>query len=215
MRFVGEPIWPERTAAETAEATQHEALINLAFAESTASILCPYDLHQLPPAVIADSGRTHPELIEHGTGYASAQFTDPLVVCGAAAWPLPTAPADAEVLQFGADQLGVVRRHVRDQASPYLRAEGVEDLVLAANEVVTNTLVHGAGSGQLRIWREPQSLVCEVSERGRILDPLAGRHPAPSDARGGRGLLLTHQLCDLVETRTDEHGTTTRLHVAH
>jgi hypothetical protein len=31
-RFVGEPIWPGRTAAEMREGTRHEALINLAFA---------------------------------------------------------------------------------------------------------------------------------------------------------------------------------------
>ncbi len=32
VRFVGEPIWPGRSAAEICEATRHEALLNLAFA---------------------------------------------------------------------------------------------------------------------------------------------------------------------------------------
>ena len=37
-RFVGEPIWPGRSGAETIEATRHEALINLAFADADVTI---------------------------------------------------------------------------------------------------------------------------------------------------------------------------------
>src|SRR5215467_14619546 len=41
VRFVGEPVWPGRSPAELCEAARHEALINLVFADTAASILCP------------------------------------------------------------------------------------------------------------------------------------------------------------------------------
>jgi anti-sigma regulatory factor (Ser/Thr protein kinase) len=53
-------------------------------------------------------------------------------------------------------------------------------------------------------------VVCEVGDRGRIADPLAGRLPAPRDQRGGRGLLLVNLVADLVRVHTGETGTTIR-----
>ena len=48
---------------------------------------------------------------------------------------------------------------------------------------------------------------------GQIADPLA-RHRAPSDELlGGNGLWLVNQVCDLVQARTGQAGTTTRLHL--
>ena len=38
VRYVGEPAWETRTAAELCETTRHEALVNLAFAGTSASI---------------------------------------------------------------------------------------------------------------------------------------------------------------------------------
>ena len=46
-----------------------------------------------------------------------------------------------------------------------------------------------------------------------IIDPQAGqRRPGP-DATGGHGLWLVYQVCDLVEVRSDETGTTIRMHM--
>lgn len=213
-RFVGEPIWVGRSAAETAEATRHEALINLAFAEATAQVLCPYDVVGLEPSVLDDAHRTHPYLIEGDSARCSTRFTDPVTFCAAAAWLLPPPPPDAVVRAFGAGDLVSTRRFVRRQAEAAgLPDDRADDVELAANELVTNTLVHGAGSGQLRLWREGRSLVFEVTERGRILDPLAGRHVPSDTTPGGRGLLVTHHVCDLVELRSDGNGTTIRVRI--
>ena len=76
VRFVGEPIWAARTAAEVCEATRHEALINLAFARTAASILCPYDRTRLAPGVIADAERTHPVLIQNGLALPSRAYPE-------------------------------------------------------------------------------------------------------------------------------------------
>lgn len=55
VHFVGEPIWPGRSAAENCEATRHEAMLNTAFADAAVDILCPYDVSRLDPVVIADA----------------------------------------------------------------------------------------------------------------------------------------------------------------
>src|ERR1700732_1022240 len=60
VRFIAEPAWPGRSAGELAEATRHEALVNLAFAGTAASILCLYDADGLGGSVIGGARRTHP-----------------------------------------------------------------------------------------------------------------------------------------------------------
>ena len=80
--------------------------------------------------------------------------------------------------------------------------------------MAANTLRHTRSSGTLTIWRDKDEVVCEVHDEGTITDPLAGqRRPAP-DASGGHGLWLVHQVCDQVELRSDETGTTIRMHMA-
>ena len=86
--------------------------------------------------------------------------------------------------------------------------------MLAVSEVAANTLRHTASSGTLTIWREAGEVVCEIQDEGMITDPLAGqRRPGP-DATGGHGLWLVYQVCDLVELRSDEAGTTIRMRMA-
>jgi anti-sigma regulatory factor (Ser/Thr protein kinase) len=76
------------------------------------------------------------------------------------------------------------------------------DLVLAVNELLTNSVRHGGGSGVLRIWQDDHTLVCEVRDRGRITDPLADRRRPDPGRTGGRGLWVANQLCDLVQLRS-------------
>ena len=87
-----------------------------------------------------------------------------------------------------------------------------EGLVLAVNEVATNSVVHGGGGGILRIWTEGDVLVCEVRDRGVIDDPLVGRERPLVNAAGGCGLWLANQLCDLVQVRSFAGGSVVRLH---
>jgi anti-sigma regulatory factor (Ser/Thr protein kinase) len=215
--FVGEPIWPGRNAAEIRECTRHEALLNLAFRDTPVSILCPYDANGLDAATLSDACRTHPVLLDGLERRDSADYTEPLTIYAAVESPLPAAPIDAMAMEFGPESLPPVRRFVRER----LRAAAVtgdraDDLLLAVNEVVTNSLIYGGGFGTLRTWTEggPGTIICEVSDQGRIADPLVGRHSPRPGAEGGRGLWLVHQFCDLVEVRSDESGTTIRMHAA-
>jgi len=128
--------------------------------------------------------------------------------------PLPPPGDDATCHTYRTD-LAKVRALVLQQARVAGLGEGrANDLVLAVSEVAANTLRHTRSAGTLTIWREAGELVCEVQDEGTIADPLAGqRRPGP-DATGGHGLWLVNQVCDLVELRSDETGTTIRMHMA-
>jgi anti-sigma regulatory factor (Ser/Thr protein kinase) len=94
-----------------------------------------------------------------------------------------------------------------------LDENSTDDLVLCVDEMVSNSLLHGGGSGVLRMWREPTEVLCEISDAGSITDPLVGRENPAVDRLGGRGLWLANQLCDLVQVRSGGSGTVVRLHV--
>ncbi|GIN05155.1 sensor histidine kinase [Planomonospora venezuelensis] len=215
VRIIGEPIWPGRSAAEYPACLQHEALINAAFAGRDVTILCPYDLDGLDPAVIKDAERTHPVLMDgSGTrpspGYALESV---LRECNV---PLP-APPGAAAMSYGDgfcdDPLGRARAFAVEHAARIgLAGERLEDLRLVASELAANSLDHGGGSGSLRIWSEDGQVVMSVSDAGHITDRLAGRHPADPRQLGSRGLLVTHLLGDLVRVHTGPQGTTIRVH---
>jgi anti-sigma regulatory factor (Ser/Thr protein kinase) len=208
VRYVGEPIWPGRSAAEICEAVRHEALLNLAFAQAPMTILCPYDASGLPGSVLADARRTHQE--PAASGATRQTWRDNLPPrCDQ---PLSPPPAEAEVLCYDTD-LALVRRLVTGRAQRAgLDAERTVDLVLAVNEIAANTISHTTGGGVLHIWDTPEEVVCQVHDQGEITDPLAGRIRHGPDDRG-HGLWLVNQVCDLVELRTGPAGTTVRMHL--
>ena len=87
-----------------------------------------------------------------------------------------------------------------------------DDLALVVHELASNSIRHGGGAGTLRIWREPDDLVVEVSDAGQLGDALAGRRRGEDTDEDGRGLWLAHQLADLVQIRRSPAGMTVRVH---
>ncbi|MEW5356915.1 anti-sigma factor RsbA family regulatory protein [Streptomyces sp. 16-176A] len=211
VRIVGEPVWYGRTPAEYAACVQHEALINAAFRGREVSVLCPYDAGRLDERALADAHATHPVVVPAGStearvsaGYAPervhARYNEPLPpVPGALSFPFtaPTLSRARHAASAEGARLGLDRRRL-------------EDLALVAAELTTNSVVHGGGSGELRVWAEDGRVLCEVRDGGRMDDPLAGRRPAARDQRGGRGLLMVNLIADLVRVHTGPHGTTIR-----
>ena len=212
VRIIGEPIWPGRTAHEYPACLQHEALINEAFRGRRVTILCPYDAARLDPAVLADAERTHPVLLEGGRSRASGRYSVEDAIARANQ-PFPDPPHTAEVFAFDAPRLSAARKHATAEA---LRAgvdDGrIDDVTLAIGELAANSIRHGGGRGTLRVWTEDGLLVGEVSDAGRLTDPLAGRRRARLAQLGGRGLLIVHHVADLVRTHTGPDGTTTRIY---
>jgi anti-sigma regulatory factor (Ser/Thr protein kinase) len=213
LRWVGEPVWPGRRACENVEGERHEALLNVAFADVPVSILCPYDVGGLDPTVLVGAQRTHPVLHASGRRWDSELYGDPCTVAQAAAHPLDPVPPTADERPIDHD-LYRLRHFVRDRAAAAgLAGARLDGLLLAANEAAANTLLHGGGTGVLRIWRDDEDVVCEIADGGRLDDPLAGRRAPDAAQSGGRGLWLMNQLCDLVEIRPRTQGLTIRLHM--
>jgi anti-sigma regulatory factor (Ser/Thr protein kinase) len=210
VAMIGEPLWPERSAHAYASAVQHEALINLAFAGRNVSMLCPYNLTELPEQALADAERTHPTLLVHGQRLDSVNYTDPREVVQDIYEQQPAPPPDAEAFDF---TIVADARHVAgDWATRAgLPAERVTDLLIAISEIGGNSVIHGGGGATLLRWAETGWLVCEVRDRGHITDPLAGRLPPPVMNESGRGLLMVNYLCDLVQLKTSPAGTAVRL----
>ena len=213
VRGIGEPVWPERTTVELAECHQHEGLLNVAFADSAPwALLCPYDVVALAPSVVEDARRTHPHFVEQGERSSSSTFDQHSADLWLSA-PLPAAPSSADLITFDSGSSRAVRARLSQYASDVgFSEQRAADIVLAVNELVANSLEHGAGAGTFTMWRDQRSLICEVYDAGRLHDPLVGRRrPEPNDA-GGRGLWVANQLSDLTQLRCSPTGTRVRLH---
>lgn len=215
VRGIGEPIWAGRTPQEIIEAQRHESLINLAFDGAPAWILCPYDTNAFDATVIEEALRSHPIVEGGGSGRTSTIYPGLDAVAQPFDVPLPDPPSFADEFDVAPRQLESLRRFVSRLAADFgLDRTRARDLVLAVNEVATNTLRHADGRGTLRLWRDGEALVAEISDRGHIDQPLVGRQAPKPDQESGLGLWIVNQLCDLVQVRSYPSGSVVRLHMA-
>lgn len=128
--------------------------------------------------------------------------------------PLPVPSAPLQKRAFGIQDLWSLRRFVSARASEeLLDVERAERLVLAVNELATNSIRHGGGAGTLLMWREADGLVCEVRDHGYLTHPPSGRRRPAPEAFGGRGLWLVGMLCDLVQVHSSPAGSAVRVHM--
>lgn len=213
VRGIGEPAWAARSRAAMEECHCHEGLLNVAFAPGSEwSLLCPYDAESLGDEVLERVDLSHSHVIRQGRIEESERFeAEPDCLGG----ELPPPRARPDVLDFGIAELSEVRQRVADAAEcAGLDPRAVYDLVTAASELAANSVMHGGGSGTLRLWSEGDHLLAEVEDPGLIDEPLVGRLRPTISQEGGRGLWLANQLCDLVQIRSSaERGTTVRLHI--
>jgi anti-sigma regulatory factor (Ser/Thr protein kinase) len=217
LRIIGEPLWTARSAPETKEWNRYESLVNAVLVEANVALLCTYDIHVLDQDAMTQVARTHPELLVGGEPRPSPGYADPAVFnseCNST--PLADLPPPALWLRFnGVDQLATLRDFVTSHAS-YIGADtrSVGPFVQAVDEVATNAIKHGGGSGVLQVWTDPQTILCQISDSGPGLrDPLAGQLPLSPGQAGGCGLWLARQFSDLLELHSDSAGTVVRLHL--
>ena len=214
VRGIGEPIWAGRGSDALVECQRHESLLNLAFADAPAfRLLCPYDTDTLDRPVIEEALCSHPYVLEDGARRVSPSYRGAAAIAAPFDEPLPAPPDSAQELFFDGDSLGAVRRFLAMRAAEARFDEArASELVLAVNEVATNSVRHGGGSGTMRIWADARWLVCELEDGGRIDDPLVGREEPTADQQDGRGLWIANQVCELVQVRSFATGTVVRLH---
>ncbi|MFI0479288.1 anti-sigma factor RsbA family regulatory protein [Actinomadura sp. 9N215] len=220
LRVLGDPVWASRSPLEVAEWQRVEAVVNVAFRGTGASVLCPYAA-TLPPGVVAAARKTHPETVRGARALANPGFVDPWAYCAQSdREPLPKPPPDADTFKIDRPDLYWLRAYVSEYARQTpLPEEDVQRLLVAVTEVVTNALRHGEPPIVLRMWTDAHAadpaFVCEVGDEGRwppgtgygLIPPRRG-----DTGSGGRfGLWAVRLLCSIVQIRTGDHGSVVRL----
>jgi hypothetical protein len=77
IRIIGEPVWTGRSEAEVAQWIRYESMLNLSFASSPATIVCPYNARSVPDRVLAGARLTHPDAVRAGDVTTSLAYRDP------------------------------------------------------------------------------------------------------------------------------------------
>lgn len=216
--LVSEPMWPGRSPAEYSTLVQTEALCNVALRECTATVVCAYHVPVVDGVAVhreavRDAARTHPIIIgTDGEPWESLRYTEPVALAGACLHPLPDPPSSAYALVFGATDLDRLGQCVIGRGTHAgLRGDRLQEFKLAVTEVASELIAHNGPSGQLRIWVERNTLICELHARQQLTDPLAGRRPSKE---APHGLEIANELCDLVQIDAHPSGTAVRLHTS-
>jgi anti-sigma regulatory factor (Ser/Thr protein kinase) len=207
VRIVAEQQWTGRTAREYPACAHQEALINIALAGRSVSMLCPYDVDLVGPRTLAEVELNHPRLIDArgerpSNGFAPERVMTDDRLCSPVVGPSFT---------FDASKAALAGQFVSDHAARLGLTGDHSELRLIVGELVTRSLVHGGGTGNLRVWAERGYLICEVRHAGYISDSPADRLLTDPKKPDGRGLLLVHHLSDLVQRHSCPQGTTTRV----
>lgn len=114
--------------------------------------------------------------------------------------------------EFTGASLSRLRREVATRAAAAgLGLDRISDMVLAVNEIASNSVEHGPGSGRLRIWVDEPGLIAEVADRGRMDVPFPGLTAPPPQGDRGRGLWLASELSDVLQVWSDDTGTVVRI----
>jgi anti-sigma regulatory factor (Ser/Thr protein kinase) len=119
-------------------------------------------------------------------------------------------PPDAGSIVVELSTLAAIRRAVEQWSHRCKLSESrTRDAVLAANELATNVIRHGGGTGRLWLWCRGRTLCCQVTDNGPgLVDTGQLNGPLPDPATpAGRGLWLVGQLCEDVHVVTGATGT--------
>jgi anti-sigma regulatory factor (Ser/Thr protein kinase) len=216
IRVVAEPGWETGTPAQISEWTRYESIINEAFADISASVLCLYDRRTTDPGLLDGALRTHPQILEGACPRCNESYLDPATITACVDRdPLPAPPPGAVRLPIDDDDLSALRSFISGHARHHgMSRPRVNDLLVAATEVATNAIRHGRRPISCQMWREDDDLIVDVTDAGRWdPDPVPGFLPPDPSSLSGFGLWGVRMLCALVQLRTGLAGTTIRLHV--
>lgn len=216
IRVVAEPGWETGTPNEIMEWTRYESIINQAFSDIRASVLCLYDRRSTDSGLLDGALYTHPQIVEGRGARRNDAYVDPPCLHS---WidrdPLAAPPPGAIALPVDTDDLSTLRafaaRHAREHGMSRPR---LNDLLVATTEVVTNAIRHGRPPVACHLWREDDDVVVDVTDAGWWRpDPVPGFIPPDPSSLSGFGLWGVRMLCALVQLRTGPDGTTVRLRV--
>jgi len=212
VRGIGEPIWPGRRPEELVECQLHEALLNVAVDPALPFwLICPYAAEELEPTVVEEAYRSHPVIVEADAYLGSARYAGRAHVESMFGAELSEPTGLARSTHFTEADLSRLRTYLNlEFFVAGLSEEKAADLAEVVHRLASSSMHRGSSGGTLRIWDQPDALVCEVVDDTRVSDPLLGRR-VPSEEEHD-GLWLANQLCDLGQLRSTDAGTAIRVH---
>lgn len=214
IRVMAEPCWETGKAVEISEWTRYEAIVNQAFMDVDASVLCLYDRRKTDPRLLDGAVHTHPKLSDGVRTRTNDAYLDTSAVHARIDRdPLPAPPPDA--VPIPTDDLTAMRSAMGGHARAHgMSRPRLNDLLVAATEVATNAIRHGLPPVRCRMWADGDDLVVNITDEGSWrLDGVPGFIPPDPEVRSGIGLWGVRMLCGLVQIRTCGPGTEVRLHV--
>lgn len=216
LRFVGECAFPAASPELAVEWERFEAVLNDVLADAPVTMVCTYDVNDLPEDLIERVPSTHP-MLGVDPVVPNASYRRPLDVLH-----IPTAlspPPASATHEGGRVAPARARSLVRDvlsrvEATGPRTRHALDDLAVVATELVTNAWQVQADSIDVWCWHEGDEMGVQVDDDGPGLrDPFAGYRRPASGVVGGRGLWIVRQLADLVEIASDGRGTSVRARI--
>ncbi len=212
----GEPVWSGPDAVRR-EWARYESVINSVLADAPLRFYCLYDSSTLADEILHHGLCTHSHVLEDSATRVSDAFTAPEEFVPSLHGADAELPDGVREIAFNGDHSSFRIALAVLAQERGIEPDRTEELVIAANEVSTNALRHGAPPIRTRVWTTGDELVCEISDAGAgIDDPLAGwtlpdrEHLTP----GGWGLPLSRRLCDALEIVSTERGTRVHLYLS-
>jgi anti-sigma regulatory factor (Ser/Thr protein kinase) len=189
--------------------TSYEAVFNRSFSHLPAWVLCSYNANGTPDAIIEGVWQTHPEVVDGNTWTTSRLYEDPDHLLRRTTPPAEVL-RDLRSIPFGRDT-----EQLRERLAPELIAAGFAEaktleMLLAATEIATNAIQHGAGIEDVRVGQAHGRFVCEITDRGPGFDDPTAGYLAPRHGAGS-GLWVARQLTWQIQFFRSPRGFTARI----
>jgi AcrR family transcriptional regulator len=203
VRVVGEVQFADRDDEQLERWMRYESLLNRSLAERRAWLLCPYNTQAVPDTILSRARETHPFVSTVSRRETSAEHLHAREL-GALFAPVEDSvhvDEHSHTTLARPSDIGLLRRLVRWQAqSASLPPDVIDDLLLAAREVVLGALARSVASVSVRTARRGGEWLCEI----QCSAPVAGTAlPLRED---DLGLLIGRLVCDRVEVADDQNG---------
>ena len=160
VSYVGEPIWPSRSAAELRETARHEALINLAFSRRGQRSCAHTPSRSWQPG----PGRRAAHAPGAGDGQRRRRRPGGTTCPRPVSCRLSPPPAGAVCLSYTTDLSRAAPPGDQQAALAGLPETASADLVLAVDEITANTMRHTEGGGT-HVWHTADEVICQVARQ--------------------------------------------------
>lgn len=187
----------------------YEAIFNRSFGHLPAWVWCSYDASGTPDPLLETVWRTHPDVLSDGTWNTSDIYEDPDRLLREIT-PEPAPLSGLRSIPFGRDPEEFRERLAHEMVAERVSEAKALDMLVAANEIMTNAVEHGEGVEDVRVGRAEGRFVCEIVDRGSGFDDPGAGYLAPRPGVGS-GLWVARQLTWLIEFFQSPNGFTTRI----